>query len=202
MKILKYIPNILTLVRMILTLIYLHLLYALNSSNRMCFTTALIVFILICITDFVDGKIARALKASSPFGALLDVTADFVFIISSLVMLSVKGMIPMWFIAVVLGKFVEFLGTSYFIKKHQVNCSSLFIFDYFGRIAAVNFFLIPGLSLLLYIGLGAICLNIFIYLTLILVAISSTARIMKCYKAQKVNLLIKVGNNAAINKSI
>ena len=186
MKILRYIPNILTLVRMILTLIYLHLLYALNSSDRMYFTTALIVFILVCITDFIDGKIARALKVSSPFGALLDVTVDFGFIISSLVMLSVRSIIPMWFIAVVLGKFTEFLGTSYFIKKHQVNCSSLFIFDYFGRIAAVNFYLIPGISLLIYIGLSAIFLNIFIYLTLILVAISSTARIIKCYKVQKV----------------
>ena len=187
MKILKFIPNVLTLVRLGLTLTYLHLLYALNRGHKVYFTAALIVFILICITDFIDGKIARALNASSPFGAFLDVAADFVFIISSLVMLSVRSMIPMWFIAVVLGKFTEFIVTSYFIKKYQKNCTSLFIFDYLGRIAAVNFFLIPGISLFIYIDLSIMYINILMYITLILAAMSSTARLVNCYKVIKLD---------------
>jgi len=202
MKILKYIPNTLTSVRIALTLVYLHLLFLLNSSNKIYFTAAFVVFLLICLTDIFDGKIARKVKAASSFGALLDVAADFVFIISSLTMLCVYNMIPMWFIAAVLGKFIEFITTSYIIKKHQSNTDSLFIFDYFGRIAAINFFLTPGIVIFMNIGLNVMYINIFIYVTLILVIISSSARVANCYKVLKLKRPIVSCGSTTINKSL
>lgn len=185
MKALKKIPNILTLLRMVLTLIYLLLLHDLYlySNDRLYFILAAIVFILICATDFIDGKIARRLKVSSSLGAALDVTADFIFIISSNIMLIIQNILPLWFMMIVFAKFIEFIITSYIIKKYNNFSRSLFIFDYFGRIAAANFFLIPGITLFVYIGLNIMYINIIIYITLILTFTSSLARCMNCHKA-------------------
>nr|WP_307902760.1 CDP-alcohol phosphatidyltransferase family protein [Clostridium botulinum] len=71
MKIPRCIPNILTGLRIILTFIYLLLLDNLNlySNNELYFTCGIIVFFLICVTDFIDGKIARKIKAESLLGS-------------------------------------------------------------------------------------------------------------------------------------
>lgn len=184
MKKLKLIPNILTSLRMVLTFIYLLLLYDLhlNRHNRLYFTLTIIIFVLICLSDFLDGKIARRVKAVSLLGGFLDVAADFGFIVFSLIVLIIHNMIPIWFIVMVLAKFTEFLVTSYIIRNFHGSSNTFFIFDYFGRIAAVSFFLIPGIVSFVYIGLNIMYINIFIYITLILVLISSSERCINCYK--------------------
>ena len=204
MRMLKCIPNILTSARMVLSLIYLSLLYKLHlySNNRLYFALAGILFVLICATDFIDGKIARKLKVVSPLGGLLDVAADFIFIVSSLIMLNMQSMIPIWFIFMVIAKFTEFIVTSYIIRKHQNNSNVLFIFDYFGRVAAVNFFLIPGMVLLVYVGLNIIFINIFLYITLILVLISSSARCIHFFKLLNVTKEEESNVSIVFNKSL
>jgi len=89
----RCIPNVLTGLRMVLTFIYLLFLENLNlySNNKLYFASAGIVFFLICVTDFIDGKIARKIKAESLLGSFLDVTADFIFIISSLALLNLNN---------------------------------------------------------------------------------------------------------------
>ena len=188
MRILKWIPNILTLTRIILTINFLVLLHDLHLyvNNTVYFTLAVIVFVLICLTDFMDGKIARKINTVSTIGGLLDVTADLIFILSSTFMVSLHDFIPMWYMVLVLVKFIEFVVTSYIIRNNQSNVNSLFIFDYFGRVAAVNFFLIPGIALFAYIGLKVIIISIFLYITLVLVLISSLNRCIKCYKLLKI----------------
>lgn len=79
-------------------------------------------------------------------------------------------------------KFMEFFITSYIIKKYYNVSNNLFQFDYFGRIAAMNFFLIPGMVLLTYIGLDIIYINMLIWITLILVIISFSVRCTKVIK--------------------
>lgn len=204
MKMLKWIPNMLTSLRMVLTFIYLLLLYDLHlyRNNRLYFTLTIIVFVLICVTDFMDGKIARKIKAVSLLGSFLDVAADFIFIVSSLIVLIIHNVISVWCIVMVLAKFTEFLVTSYIIRNYYNISNKFFIFDYFGRIAAVNFFLIPGMSLFVYIGLNVIYINIFIYITLILVLISSLARCINCYKVLKLKALLGSCDIATLNKSL
>ncbi|EJE7236221.1 CDP-alcohol phosphatidyltransferase family protein [Clostridium sporogenes] len=180
----RCIPNVLTGLRMVLTFIYLLFLENLNlySNNKLYFASAGIVFFLICVTDFIDGKIARKIKAESLLGSFLDVTADFIFIISSLALLNLNNRIPIWFTVLTLIKFIEFFITSYIIKKYYNVSNNFFQFDYFGRIAAMNFFLIPGMVLLTYIGLNIIYINMLIWITLILVIISFSVRCTKVIK--------------------
>ncbi len=183
MKIPRCIPNILTGLRIILTFIYLLLLDNLNlySNNELYFTCGIIVFLLICVTDFIDGKIARKIKAESLLGSFLDVTADFIFIISSLALLNLNNRIPIWFTVLTLIKFIEFLLHLTLLKSTTIFLI-IFSFDYFGRVSAISFFLIPGIVLLTYIGLDILYINTLIFITLILVIISFLVRCTKVIK--------------------
>lgn len=85
-------------------------------------------------------KLQRKIKAESLLGSFLDVTADFIFIISSLALLNLNNRIPIWFTVLTLIKFIEFFVTSYIIKKYHNISNNFFSFDYFGRVAAISFF--------------------------------------------------------------
>ena len=73
------IPNLLTILRILS--IPLLIFLVLSSSNFYNFF-ALILFILISITDYLDGFLARKMNVVSKFGEMLDPIADKIFIIS------------------------------------------------------------------------------------------------------------------------
>ena len=70
---LRFIPNILTIGRIVLTVIFLTmLLYYPDAENKTAFMdTAFLLFVVTCITDLIDGPIARALNVTSKFGRML-----------------------------------------------------------------------------------------------------------------------------------
>src|SRR6202042_843139 len=51
-------------------------------------------------SDWLDGKIARALNQQSRLGQLLDPAADRLYIVATIVALAVRGIIPWWLVAV------------------------------------------------------------------------------------------------------
>jgi cardiolipin synthase (CMP-forming) len=64
------IPNILTLLRLVLIPIFLF------AAFRSMFVTAFVLFITAAVTDIFDGVIARRLNQRSRLGAILDPLAD------------------------------------------------------------------------------------------------------------------------------
>ncbi|HEY3958410.1 MAG TPA: CDP-alcohol phosphatidyltransferase family protein [Streptosporangiaceae bacterium] len=56
------------------------------------------VLIASAISDWLDGKIARALNQQSRLGQLLDPAADRLYIAATLVGLAVRGIIPWWLV--------------------------------------------------------------------------------------------------------
>jgi cardiolipin synthase len=52
------------------------------------------------LSDWLDGKIARALNQASRLGQLLDPAADRLYIVSTIVALAVRQIIPWWLVAV------------------------------------------------------------------------------------------------------
>jgi cardiolipin synthase len=58
------------------------------------------VLILSAASDWLDGKIARALNQASRLGQVLDPAADRLYIAATIVALAVRGIIPWWLVAV------------------------------------------------------------------------------------------------------
>ncbi len=82
------IPNILTLIRILLTPLLVWLL--LNEK----LTAALAVFFLAGITDGLDGFIARVFHQKSRLGAYLDPLADKILLVSSFILLGHMNLLP------------------------------------------------------------------------------------------------------------
>jgi CDP-diacylglycerol--glycerol-3-phosphate 3-phosphatidyltransferase/cardiolipin synthase len=78
------IPNLLTLLRIVLIPVYVIFFYLpVTWSNEACAT----IFALAAFTDWLDGYLARRLGQYSPFGAFLDPVADKLMVAVALVLL-------------------------------------------------------------------------------------------------------------------
>ena len=75
-------PNKLTVSRFGLTVVFL---WAMFSSFKYSYTLALIFFCLAGVTDFLDGRIARARKLITNFGILMDPLADKIMTCSAFI---------------------------------------------------------------------------------------------------------------------
>ncbi|MDX9701723.1 MAG: CDP-diacylglycerol--glycerol-3-phosphate 3-phosphatidyltransferase [Candidatus Auribacterota bacterium] len=67
---------------------------------------ALVVFIYACITDWVDGKLARRLQVESDFGKLIDPLADKLLIISAFIAFIELPQValPSWVVILIIGR--------------------------------------------------------------------------------------------------
>jgi len=90
---LKMIPNILTISRIVLTVIFLAMLlcYPIATNKTFFMDTAFVLFVVTCLTDVIDGPIARALSVTSKFGRILDPFADKVLICGAFICLAIIG---------------------------------------------------------------------------------------------------------------
>ena len=91
-------PNLLTLIRIILTPLLVILL--INSK----FAEALIVFTIAGITDGLDGLIARWMRQKTRIGSILDPIADKLLLTSAYVTLAVVGFLPGWLAVTVISR--------------------------------------------------------------------------------------------------
>ena len=55
-------------------------------------------------TDYFDGKLARALNQESKFGEIADPTIDRLYILAVLIVLYIRGAIPLWLIAILIAR--------------------------------------------------------------------------------------------------
>lgn len=100
----KQLPNLLTAARLLAAPYILYLLWI--GEYR----TALVWFSIASATDVLDGYLARRFQAGSRLGALLDPVADKVLLSGSFLTLGLKGVIPFWLMAIVLGRDLLILG--------------------------------------------------------------------------------------------
>jgi len=102
----KHLPNLLTAARLALA----PYLFLLMFQHR--YSTIIPLFIVIGITDVVDGFLARRFHASSRLGAYLDPIADKVLLSGTFLVLALTGAIEWWLAAVVLGRDVLILAAA------------------------------------------------------------------------------------------
>ena len=96
-------PNALTLGRL-LVVPFFALLLLLDGASDGTRLIAAGLFALACLTDVVDGRLARSRGQVTDFGIMADPIADKALVGSALVGLSVLGVLPWWATLVILGR--------------------------------------------------------------------------------------------------
>lgn len=99
-------PNQLTLLRLGMCGL---LLISMSFTWAYAATTALFIFSIASLTDWLDGTIARARNLVTDLGKLLDPLADKILIAGALISLVERHLAPMWMVVIIIAR--EFLIT-------------------------------------------------------------------------------------------
>jgi CDP-diacylglycerol--glycerol-3-phosphate 3-phosphatidyltransferase len=91
----RYIPNLLTVGRILVTPLLLLLLSIPSKAGQM---SAVVLFVLASLTDYYDGVLARRYGARSRLGQYLDPLADKVLILGTFIALALEApdLVPWW----------------------------------------------------------------------------------------------------------
>ena len=89
-------PNKLTLLRIILTPVFLAALYW--GADY----AALAIFIIASLTDLLDGKIARKYNLVTDFGKFADPLADKILVVAAMLWFVECGRMPAWMVMIVI----------------------------------------------------------------------------------------------------
>lgn len=92
------VPNLITMIRIILTPIFV--IYLINDQ----LITGLVVLIICGVSDGVDGLVARLFNQKSRLGTFLDPLADKLILVSAFVTLSIRDFLPSWLTVVVISR--------------------------------------------------------------------------------------------------
>ncbi len=92
------IPNIITMIRILLTPVFV--IYLINDQ----LLNGLTVLVICGISDGLDGFIARVFKQKSVLGSYLDPLADKIILISAFITLGIIGFLPAWLTVVVISR--------------------------------------------------------------------------------------------------
>ena len=85
--------NRITLSRLALTVLFV---VSLNSSWQYARTTALVIFLIAGLTDFIDGEIARRYGIITNFGKLMDPLVDKIMLAAAFISLVPLKAVPAW----------------------------------------------------------------------------------------------------------
>ena len=106
------VPNALSVLRLLGVPLFLWLLLGPEADEW-----AVVVLMVSGLTDWADGKLARLLDQSSRLGALLDPAADRLYIVSTLIALALREIIPLWIVVLLAGREVV-LGLALLVLRH------------------------------------------------------------------------------------
>ncbi|HSH36649.1 CDP-diacylglycerol--glycerol-3-phosphate 3-phosphatidyltransferase [Schnuerera sp.] len=173
------IPNMLTILRIILVPIYLFLFYSV-SDNHLLY--AGIVFIIAGVSDVLDGYIARKYDLTTKIGAALDPLADKLMTFAVLISFTTAKLIPSW-VLLILGvkEVIMIVGgfILYLLKGNKVLPSNKY-----GKIATVSFYVailsivfkFPSLNVTKLLILTTVILNILAFINYLVIYLSKDSK--------------------------
>ncbi len=92
------IPNVLSFLRLVGVPFFLVLILGHHDI------AAVVLLAIASITDLIDGRIARRFNQMSQLGQVLDPAADRLYIFATVIGLAMRGIIPWWLLAVLVGR--------------------------------------------------------------------------------------------------
>jgi CDP-diacylglycerol--glycerol-3-phosphate 3-phosphatidyltransferase len=111
-------PNILTVSRVLLTFIFMLLVFAHGLGAK---ASALAVFVIASFTDLLDGYFAKRNNQITDFGRLMDPIADKILILSALLAFVEMKIIPAWMVLAILFRELAVTGLRLFaLTQHRV----------------------------------------------------------------------------------
>ena len=108
------IPNILTVVRIFLTPIFIICLFSDFFGAQLW---ALIIFIVASITDAYDGYLARKNNMVTNTGRFLDPLADKILVSSAFISFSIIGLIDIWMVALIIFRDLFVMGLRFLMSR-------------------------------------------------------------------------------------
>ncbi len=106
------VPNLLSALRLLGVPVFLWLILGHHDG------WAIALLMVSGVTDYLDGKIARAFGLESRIGALLDPLADRLYILTTLLGLAWRDVIPWWLVGVLLGREVFIAALLPVLRRH------------------------------------------------------------------------------------
>ncbi len=141
----KYIPNILTISRVLFTPLFIYFIFSDIEYSKML---ALLIFSLASLTDYLDGFFARKYNVVSEFGKFLDPIADKLLILSAflsfLFLPVLSSVISIWMFLVILFRDIFITGLKFLLnsKGKKVETSKFAKFKTAFQMITVYFILI------------------------------------------------------------
>jgi cardiolipin synthase (CMP-forming) len=109
------IPNAISMARLLGVPVFLWLVLGPRSSTADWWAVGLLIAS--SASDWLDGKIARALNQQSRLGQLLDPAADRLYIVATVVALAVRGIIPWWLVVALAAREVMLGGMLSLLRR-------------------------------------------------------------------------------------
>ncbi|MEK6792084.1 MAG: CDP-diacylglycerol--glycerol-3-phosphate 3-phosphatidyltransferase [Deltaproteobacteria bacterium] len=101
------IPNSLSMIRIGAAPVLVFMLLAPDETMSV---VSAVVFSVVCVTDWLDGYLARRRGATTQLGKFLDPLADKILITTVLIMLIPLGRSPAWIVAAMIGREIAVTG--------------------------------------------------------------------------------------------
>lgn len=134
------IPNVLSMIRLVLVPVFLYLLLVPKAYGP---ATAILMFS--GVSDWADGKIARLVdNQSSRLGELLDPLVDRIYMVAVPVGLALGGVVPWWLVLVLLTRDLVLAATLPVLRGRGIAALPV---TYIGK--AATFALMSGFPLVL-----------------------------------------------------
>ena len=108
------IPNILTVIRIFLTPIFIICLFSDFFGAQLW---ALVIFIVASITDAYDGYLARKNNMVTDTGRFLDPLADKILVSSAFISFSIMGLIDIWMVALIIFRDLFVMGLRFLMSR-------------------------------------------------------------------------------------
>ena len=173
----KHVPNILTTIRLLLIPVIFY--YALQEN----YIIAVVFLTLSGLTDVLDGVIARKFNFITDFGTLFDPLADKLTQVSTLIVLVIQGIIPLWILIIVIIKeLLMIAGAAFLYDKNTVVGSR-----WYGKAATVVFYIAILISMLNKQFALGLTFDIFLYYIAVALTLFALYMYFKTFSKLKKN---------------